>query len=296
MHSFDPQLAAEFGVDEAILIQSFAFWISENRTSGRNIHEGRCWTYDSREKLCERHPYWKPHQIRRIVNSLVEQEVLITGNHATEVLDRRIWYAFRDEERFIGKVAGSKQESRFDETLKSNCQNTQNHLRESSNASDENDKCYKEQFQTALTNDSVPPPPLRAGLPGEEFEQAQALFGMHLPLLEDALGAITGAGRKELIDVFESYIRRGKCPTLEHLQFAVTDARGYAKTSGTVALNHLLTGLSKAIDPRTPRPNGHQRYSPGQPGTSSSAARTGRGSVTADQLREWDEDRPSVYR
>jgi predicted transcriptional regulator len=104
------------------------------------------------------------------------------------------------------------------------------------------------------------PPPLRADLPGQSFEDAKAFFFRHQGEFEDALGTIGSPMKAEILDALESYARRGKPPTLAHLKFAIDDARAYSQTQ-LVTLNHFLTGLRKAIDPRpkvTPNGNSHQ--------------------------------------
>lgn len=171
MHFFDPELATKYGVEEAVLIQNFQFWIRQNYASGSNMRAGRCWTYDSLEALAEKFPYWKPHQIRRILNSLVEAGVLLREQPKKGELDRRCWYAFVDEAQFLGTKqaderrdeistsgnvtvpkAAEQADERRAKNVTSTCQNRQIDVTKSSLRRDENDTSCKEQIETADKN------------------------------------------------------------------------------------------------------------------------------------------------
>lgn len=98
---FDAQIAEQFGVDEAIIIQNFQYWIAKNEANKKHYHDGRYWTYNTAEAFTKLFPFWSAGQIRRILKSLQEKDVLITGNFNPSAYDRTIWYAFSDS--FISK-------------------------------------------------------------------------------------------------------------------------------------------------------------------------------------------------
>ncbi|AFN39091.1 replication initiation protein [Burkholderia phage BcepMigl] len=101
-HSFDIELAQRFGLHEAILIHNFQFWIAKNRANGRHLYDGHTWTYNSAKALAELLPYFSDRQIRRALDSLVEQGVLLKGNYNASTYDRTLWFAFDDEVSFLG--------------------------------------------------------------------------------------------------------------------------------------------------------------------------------------------------
>lgn len=78
------------------MIQNFAFWIEHHAANGKNIHDGKVWTYNSVRAFAEIFPYWTGKQVKRIIDSLVKQDVLITGNFNDTKYDRTTWYAFTD--------------------------------------------------------------------------------------------------------------------------------------------------------------------------------------------------------
>lgn len=102
-HTFDIQLAQQYGIEEAILIHHFQFWIMVNIRQGVNLHEGRIWTFQKHKAMLAIFPYFKTrHKFKNLIKSLVDQGVLITGCFNENKWDRTTWYAFADQERFVG--------------------------------------------------------------------------------------------------------------------------------------------------------------------------------------------------
>lgn len=96
VYQFDSELAQIFGVGEAILINNFAFWIRKNEANGKHFYEGRTWTYNSVDAFTKLFPFWSAGQIRRLLQSLIDKGVIITGNYNSSAYDRTTWYAFSD--------------------------------------------------------------------------------------------------------------------------------------------------------------------------------------------------------
>ena len=103
MHFFDKQLAKKYGVDEAIMLNHLIYWIATNNMNGKNRHDKRTWTYNPINAFIQYMPYWSEAQIRRVLNSLEKQEVIISGNFNKHKYDRTKWYALNDEEYFMKK-------------------------------------------------------------------------------------------------------------------------------------------------------------------------------------------------
>ncbi len=126
-HSFNVEIAKEFGVNCAIIIRHFQFWIIKNKASDRNLIEGSTWSYGTPESFSKIFPYFSAPQIRRILNKLIELKVLKTGNYNKIAYDRTLWYAFINEDAFI-------------HSENSIVQNGHIHLTKSLNQSDDNGK------------------------------------------------------------------------------------------------------------------------------------------------------------
>ena len=93
---FDPNIAMRYGVDGAVLLHSFAFWLQKNAANERNIRKGRVWTYNSGEALAKLFPFWTRRQIQRITRNLQEAGALLI-EHLGDGRDRTLWYSLSDE-------------------------------------------------------------------------------------------------------------------------------------------------------------------------------------------------------
>ena len=98
-HMFEVNDATDYGVDEAIFIYHLKFWIDKNRANKKHLirKDGvlRCWTYNTLEAYSELFPYWTIKQVRRIIDSLVKQGVIIVDRFNKIPYDQTRWYAFK---------------------------------------------------------------------------------------------------------------------------------------------------------------------------------------------------------
>ena len=101
VYQFDTDIAKEYGLDEAVMIYNFQYWIAKNEANRKHFYAGRYWTYNSADAFSKLFPFWSAYQVRRILKSLQEKDVLITGNFNPSAYDRTMWYAFSDS--FISK-------------------------------------------------------------------------------------------------------------------------------------------------------------------------------------------------
>lgn len=102
LHAFDVKIAEIYGIEEAIVLHHFQFWIKFNKRLSRNFKEGRTWTYQTQDELVAHFPYFKNRQkLIRIIESLVKMKVLKKGNFNKMKFDRTVWYAFEEEEKWL---------------------------------------------------------------------------------------------------------------------------------------------------------------------------------------------------
>ena len=96
-HSFCIEIASILGIEEAILINNFFYWIKKNEANDKHFHYGRYWTYNTTKALAELFPYMNEKKISRLINNLVEKGIFIKDNFNSSAYDRTCWYAFSDE-------------------------------------------------------------------------------------------------------------------------------------------------------------------------------------------------------
>lgn len=90
---FDADDAIKYGLDAAVVLHAIKFWIEKNQANGSHFYDGHYWTYNSKRAWAELFPFFTERQVRRILDNLVEQGVLITGNYNAQAFDRTLWYA-----------------------------------------------------------------------------------------------------------------------------------------------------------------------------------------------------------
>jgi hypothetical protein len=96
-YQFNIELATMYGVDEAIMLHNIIFWLRKNKSNNTNFNDGRTWTYNSAASFEELFPFWNHRKIARILKSLEDNNVLVSGNYNKLKYDRTKWYALIDE-------------------------------------------------------------------------------------------------------------------------------------------------------------------------------------------------------
>jgi hypothetical protein len=105
-YSFDIEHAQKYGLHEAILLRGIIFWIRKNKANKKHEHEGHTWTYNSREAWAAQFAFLTTWQVRKALESLRDQGVLLVGNYNTTSMDRTTWYAIQDESLLALHIGG----------------------------------------------------------------------------------------------------------------------------------------------------------------------------------------------
>lgn len=96
-HSFNIEIATQYGILEAILLKYLFFWISKNEANNQHFYDGRYWTYNSVKAFGILFPYVSSKKIQYALKKLEEEEIIITGNYNKSNYDRTLWYAFTNK-------------------------------------------------------------------------------------------------------------------------------------------------------------------------------------------------------
>ena len=110
-HSFNVELAKEYGILEAVLLNHLWFWIKKNKANNTNYFDGSYWTFNSTKAFSELFPYASERQIKYALKHLREEEIIKVGNYNKDTRDRTLWYAFTEKGKAI--VQNSPMESSF---------------------------------------------------------------------------------------------------------------------------------------------------------------------------------------
>lgn len=100
-HSFDIDIAKEYGILEAVILDNVAHWIKHNEANETNYHDGTYWTYNSTRAFTKIFPYASQRQIQTALKKLIENGLLKTGNYNKSAYDRTLWYALTEKGKTI---------------------------------------------------------------------------------------------------------------------------------------------------------------------------------------------------
>jgi hypothetical protein len=109
VHSFNVEVACEFGIPAAILFAEVAYWVERNEQSGEHVIDGVAWFYRSRQEFCEVHRYLSEKQIRCAFQKLERAGVIRVGCFNRSRIDRTRWYTLGpNAERFLTSPESDK--------------------------------------------------------------------------------------------------------------------------------------------------------------------------------------------
>lgn len=100
-HIFDVDVAKEYGIEIAILLENMNFWLEKNRANNTNFFDGRYWTYNSIKGFEKLFPYWGKDKIYRVLKKAEDLGLIIKGNYNKLSYDRTTWYAFSESAESI---------------------------------------------------------------------------------------------------------------------------------------------------------------------------------------------------
>lgn len=92
-HMFSVEVATQYGLVEAILLQNLYYWIEHNRANERNYHNDTYWTYNSIKAFRTLFPYLSERKIYTALKKLQELGIIETGNFNENSHDRTLWYS-----------------------------------------------------------------------------------------------------------------------------------------------------------------------------------------------------------
>lgn len=96
-HHFNINVAKEYGIATAVILDNMSFWIEQNRANRRHFHDGKYWTYNSKRAMAELFPYLSERQIDYTMGKMIKEELIITGNYNENQQDRTLWFAITDK-------------------------------------------------------------------------------------------------------------------------------------------------------------------------------------------------------
>lgn len=99
--SFDVILASHYGIEEALLIRHFQYWIRINKTKGTNFIDERTWTYQTMKEIAAHFPFMNYEKVKYAIENLILKNIIQIGNYNKSAFDKTNWYSFVREDIFV---------------------------------------------------------------------------------------------------------------------------------------------------------------------------------------------------
>lgn len=96
-HSFDVDIAVEYGLTEAILLNNIAFWVKQNRLNENNYFNGLYWTYNSIKAFTGLFPYLSRETIKRALKHLKDEGLIVVGDFSGDRFKRTNYYSLTEK-------------------------------------------------------------------------------------------------------------------------------------------------------------------------------------------------------
>lgn len=91
-HYFEIEVAADVGINAAVVFENIAFWILHNEKQGKNERDGAFWMYATQKDLAAQFDYLTEKQVRTAIDKLKAADYLRVGNYNRHGYDKTHWY------------------------------------------------------------------------------------------------------------------------------------------------------------------------------------------------------------
>lgn len=97
-NSFNGVIAQEYGIEEAILLNNFNLWTSpaKENPNDKTYFNGRYWVQITLNEIHSIFKYMSINSIRRALNNLVKNDLILKGDFNCSYLEKTLWYALTD--------------------------------------------------------------------------------------------------------------------------------------------------------------------------------------------------------
>lgn len=103
-HYFEIEVAAEVGVNAAVVFENIAFWILHNEKQGKNERDGAFWMYATQKDLAAQFDYLTEKQVRTAIEKLKAADYLRVGNYNRHAYDKTHWYSLGEKGESIKRT------------------------------------------------------------------------------------------------------------------------------------------------------------------------------------------------
>lgn len=97
-HHFEIEDAVKYGVEKAVLLYNIRYWVEKNKANDRNKHKHEdnkiyYWTFNSGSAFAKLFPYMNERSIRRWLQEMEDEGIIISGKFNKHNYDQTKWYS-----------------------------------------------------------------------------------------------------------------------------------------------------------------------------------------------------------
>lgn len=101
IHSYNVSVAADVGINAAVVFYNICFWVEENTANERNFINGEYWTYNTINAFKTLFPEMSYEQVRNALRKLENAKYIKSAFLNEDTRDRTKWYTVVDKNKWI---------------------------------------------------------------------------------------------------------------------------------------------------------------------------------------------------
>lgn len=110
VHSYNVSVAADVGINAAVIFYNICFWVEENYANNRNYINGKYWTYNTVKAFRTIFPEMTGKQIEYALKKLKDGGYIESAILSEDTRDRTNWYTVCDFKKWISQNEDIPQE------------------------------------------------------------------------------------------------------------------------------------------------------------------------------------------
>ena len=110
VHSYNVSVAADVGINAAVVFYNICFWVEENYANNRNYINGKYWTYNTVKAFRTIFPEMTGKQIEYALKKLKDGGYIESAILSEDTRDRTNWYTVCDFKKWISQNEDIPQE------------------------------------------------------------------------------------------------------------------------------------------------------------------------------------------
>lgn len=101
VHSYNVSVAADVGINAAVIFYNICYWVEENTANERNFINGEYWTYNTVNAFKMLFPEMSYEQVRNALRKLENSKYIKSAFLNEDTRDRTKWYTVVDKDKWI---------------------------------------------------------------------------------------------------------------------------------------------------------------------------------------------------